>query len=119
MTLVEKGVSSSFSFILEKKLNAYSQTYGLVNITTGTGWGMKFCVGNTGDVPRLGFPSICLQDSPLGVRYADLVSGWPAAITVAGLFTLLSPRHSLPNHSGLCFETFEDRNGLKIGVLTI
>ncbi|KAH0269703.1 hypothetical protein KCU71_g19110, partial [Aureobasidium melanogenum] len=32
-----------------------------VNITTGTGWEMGMCVGNTGPVERLGFPSLCLQ----------------------------------------------------------
>ena len=31
-----------------------------VNVTTGTGWQMGPCVGNTG-VTRVGFPSLCLQ----------------------------------------------------------
>ncbi|KIJ27658.1 glycoside hydrolase family 3 protein, partial [Sphaerobolus stellatus SS14] len=44
-----------------------------VNLTTGVGTNGR-CVGNTGDVTRLGFTGICLQDSPLGVRYADFVS---------------------------------------------
>jgi hypothetical protein len=39
-----------------------------VNITTGVGWEGGSCVGNTGSVPRLGFPGFCNQDSPLGVR---------------------------------------------------
>lgn len=30
-----------------------------VNITTGVGWMMGRCVGNTGTVERLGFPSLC------------------------------------------------------------
>ena len=49
-----------------------------VNVTTGTGWAMGACVGNTGPVPRLGFPSICLQDGPLGLRFADNISAFPA-----------------------------------------
>ena len=48
-----------------------------VNITTGTGWTLGPCVGNTGSVPRLNFRGFCLQDSPLGVRFADYVSVFP------------------------------------------
>ena len=40
-------------------------------------------VGNTGAVPRLGFPGFCTQDSPLGVRFADYVSAFPAGGTIA------------------------------------
>ncbi|TLD23577.1 glycoside hydrolase family protein [Venturia nashicola] len=53
-----------------------------VNMTTGTGWSMDMCVGNTGPVPRLGFPSLCLQDGPLGLRFADNATAWPAGVTV-------------------------------------
>lgn len=42
-----------------------------VNITTGVGWQEEACVGNTGSVPRLGFRSLCSQDSPLGVRFSE------------------------------------------------
>ena len=53
-----------------------------VNITTGIGWSMGMCVGNTGPVDRLGFPSLCLQDGPLGLRFVDNATAWPAGITV-------------------------------------
>jgi beta-glucosidase len=53
-----------------------------VNITTGTGWSMGMCVGNTGPVDRLGFPSLCLQDGPLGMRFVDNGTAFPAGITV-------------------------------------
>ncbi|KIJ57390.1 glycoside hydrolase family 3 protein, partial [Sphaerobolus stellatus SS14] len=53
-----------------------------VNLTTGVGTNGR-CVGNTGDVTRLGFTGICLQDSPLGVRYADFASAFPAGINAA------------------------------------
>ncbi|KAF2227237.1 putative beta-glucosidase [Elsinoe ampelina] len=53
-----------------------------VNITTGIGWMMGPCVGNTGPVPRLKFPSLCLQDGPLGLRFTDYTSAFPAGITV-------------------------------------
>ena len=39
-----------------------------VNVTTGVGWESERCVGQTGGAPRLGFRSMCMQDSPLGVR---------------------------------------------------
>lgn len=53
-----------------------------VNITTGTGWMMGPCVGNTGPALRVGFPSLCLQDGPLGIRWADNISAFPAGVTV-------------------------------------
>lgn len=53
-----------------------------VNVTTGIGWMMGMCVGNTGPVPRLGLPSLCFQDGPLGIRFADNITAFPAGITV-------------------------------------
>lgn len=38
-------------------------------------------MGNTGSIPRLGFPNLCLQDGPLGVRSTDHVTVFPAGIT--------------------------------------
>ncbi|KAF2479522.1 beta-glucosidase-like protein [Neohortaea acidophila] len=58
-----------------------------VNITTGTGWSMGMCVGNTGPVERLGFPSLCLQDGPLGLRFVDNATAWPAGITVGATWS--------------------------------
>ncbi|EAW08156.1 beta-glucosidase [Aspergillus clavatus NRRL 1] len=55
-----------------------------VNLTTGTGWMMEECVGQTGSVPRLGINwGLCGQDSPLGIRFSDLNSAFPAGINVA------------------------------------
>lgn len=54
-----------------------------VNLTTGTGWQLERCVGQTGSIPRLAFRSLCLQDSPSGVRMADYVSVFPAGVNVA------------------------------------
>jgi len=53
-----------------------------VNVTTGAGWQMNFCVGNTGPVHRLGFPSLCLQDGPLGIRMTNNITIFPAGVTV-------------------------------------
>ncbi len=40
-----------------------------INLTTGVGWEGESCVGNTGSIPRLNFAGLCLQDSPLGIRF--------------------------------------------------
>lgn len=53
-----------------------------VNITTGTGWAMDLCVGTTGRAVDVGFPALCLQDGPLGIRFADHSDAFPAGITV-------------------------------------
>jgi len=53
-----------------------------VNITTGTGWSMGLAVGNTGPATNVGFPALALQDGPLGLRFADNATAFPAGITV-------------------------------------
>lgn len=54
-----------------------------LTVTTGVGWQSEKCVGNVGSIPRLGFKALCLQDSPLGIRFADYASAFPAGVTVA------------------------------------
>ncbi|KAG0137433.1 glycoside hydrolase family 3 protein [Tuber indicum] len=80
------GTAASWATAYAKAQALVSQMTLLekVNITTGTGWAMGPCVGNTGPVPRLGFPSLCLHDGPLGVRFADKITSWPAGITIGG-----------------------------------
>lgn len=42
-----------------------------VGIVTGVGWNAgQPCVGNNEAVASIGYPSLCLQDGPLGIRYA-------------------------------------------------
>lgn len=53
-----------------------------VNVTTGTGWMSNMCVGTTGPANGVGFPSLCLQDGPLGLRFVDHATAFPAALTV-------------------------------------
>jgi len=60
----EKAIALVKQLTLEEK----------VNLTTGTGWELDRCVGQTGSIPRLGLRALCLQDSPTGVRDTDFVS---------------------------------------------
>lgn len=53
------------------------------NFLSGTGWQMDFCVGNTGPAKFVGFPALCYQDGPLGLRFADHSTAFPAGLTVA------------------------------------
>lgn len=53
-----------------------------VNITSGTGWMMGLAVGNTGPANDVGFPGLALQDGPLGIRFADHATAFPAGLTV-------------------------------------
>ncbi|KAL8279708.1 hypothetical protein RQP46_007803 [Phenoliferia psychrophenolica] len=55
-----------------------------VGLLTGVGQFNSRCTGNTHGVP--GIPSICMNDGPSGVHGADLVSSFPAGITVAATF---------------------------------
>jgi beta-glucosidase len=57
-----------------------------VALTTGVGWQGGRCVGNIPAIERVGWPGLCLQDSPLGVRFAEGVSAFPAGINVAATF---------------------------------
>ena len=43
-------------------------------------------MGNTGSADRVGFPQLCLQDGPLGVRSTDNVTAFPAGITTGATF---------------------------------
>ncbi|KAL9108036.1 MAG: hypothetical protein Q9227_007142 [Pyrenula ochraceoflavens] len=52
-----------------------------VNITSGVGWKMELCVGNTSPAEDVQFPALCLQDGPLGIRFADQITALPAGIT--------------------------------------
>lgn len=55
-------------------------------VTGGIGQGQGGCVGNIGPIPRLGFDGLCLLDGPTSVNRADLVSIFPAGLTVAASF---------------------------------
>lgn len=50
-------------------------TFGYVSLTNG-------CSGNSGNVSRLGFPGLCLNDAGNGVRGTDGTSGYPSALHI-------------------------------------
>jgi beta-glucosidase len=50
-------------------------------ITTGVGW---MCGRYVGNIPPIDdFPRLCLEDTPLGVRFAIFVIVFPATINAA------------------------------------
>lgn len=57
-----------------------------VNITTGIGWEGGPCVGNTYAITDPDFPSLCLQDAPLGIRFANNVTSGVSGINAAASF---------------------------------
>lgn len=78
------GTLSSWQQSYEKaqKMVARMSLVEKVNITTGTGWAMDLCVGNTAPAMHVGFPGLCLQDGPLGIRFSDHATSFPAGVTV-------------------------------------
>ncbi|ORY59138.1 glycoside hydrolase superfamily [Pseudomassariella vexata] len=52
------------------------------NLTRGFTSADNACAGNTGTVPRLGWPGMCLHDAGNGVRATDLVNSYPSGIHV-------------------------------------
>ncbi|KAI0095309.1 cellulose-binding beta-glucosidase [Irpex rosettiformis] len=66
-----------------------------VNLGTGVQWMKGPCVGNIPAISSIpGFSGLCLQDGPVGVRYADKISVFPPEINVAATFnrTLMRQR---------------------------
>ncbi|GIK03871.1 hypothetical protein Aspvir_007946 [Aspergillus viridinutans] len=51
-----------------------------VGLVTGVKWMGGPCVGNTYKPESMDYPSLCLQDSPLGIRFANPVTAFPAGI---------------------------------------
>ncbi|WFD35839.1 beta-glucosidase [Malassezia cuniculi] len=59
---------------------------GLVGLVTGSCFGDGPCVGNIYANKEAGYPGLCLQDGPNGMRGVDHVTAFPAAITTGATF---------------------------------
>ncbi|KAF4122041.1 beta-glucosidase [Geosmithia morbida] len=58
------------------------------DIVTGTGWKQGVCVGNTVPIDSIGYPALCLQDGPLGIRYATNSTAFTPAIQAASTWDI-------------------------------
>ncbi|SPO01536.1 probable beta-D-glucoside glucohydrolase [Cephalotrichum gorgonifer] len=54
-----------------------------IGLVTGVGWDKGPCVGNTGSAGSIGYPSLCLQDGPLGLRFGKSVTAFAPGIQAA------------------------------------
>ncbi|KAF3065928.1 hypothetical protein GL218_09292 [Daldinia childiae] len=54
-----------------------------INIVTGVGWNKGPCVGNTAPASSINYPQLCLQDGPLGIRFATGNNAFVPGIQVA------------------------------------
>ncbi|PPR00198.1 hypothetical protein CVT24_004901, partial [Panaeolus cyanescens] len=60
-----------------------------VSVVTGVGSAGSRCVGSIASIEPVdgrGWPGLCLEDSPLGVRPGDFVTAFPAGINAAATF---------------------------------
>ncbi|KAF5356831.1 hypothetical protein D9756_006600 [Leucocoprinus leucothites] len=74
----KKAKAKVASFSLEEK----------VSVASGVG-GNSRCVGNIQPIEPIdgrGWPGLCLEDAPLGVRLTDFVTGFPTGINTAATF---------------------------------
>lgn len=54
-----------------------------INMVTGVGWDKGPCVGNTSPINSIGYPQLCLQDGPLGIRFGTGTTAFTPGIQAA------------------------------------
>lgn len=59
-----------------------------ISIVTGVGWNKGPCVGNTAAISSISYPQLCLQDSPLGIRYGSSVTAFTPGIQAAATWDI-------------------------------
>lgn len=73
-----------------------------VNITVGVSPSPNGCVGLSGAAASIGFPGLCLQDGPTGVRGTDFVTSFPAELHLGASWNT-DLAHEVAEHMGLEF----------------
>ncbi|KAJ2963234.1 hypothetical protein NQZ79_g1718 [Umbelopsis isabellina] len=76
----------SWSAAYAKAKTAVAQLTVEEKVALGTGTGSNPCIGNTAAISKIGWPGLCLQDSPLAVRLAKNVTGGISGINTAATF---------------------------------
>ena len=81
-SLASAQTGSSWATALQKADAALAKlsSQDKINMVTGVGWNKGPCVGNTPAISSIGYPQLCLQDSPLGIRYASSVTAFTPGI---------------------------------------
>ncbi|KAK1829781.1 glycoside hydrolase superfamily [Podospora conica] len=59
-----------------------------VSIVTGVGWDKGPCVGNTAPISSIRYPQLCLQDGPLGIRFATNANSFTPGIQAGSTWDL-------------------------------
>lgn len=88
---------------LSKAQNMVSQMSleEMVSLTGGYKNNSRACGGNIPAISHLGFPGMCLQDGPAGVRGAENVNGYPSGIHIGARYYL-----PLDISESVCWLTF-------------
>ncbi|KAF8890742.1 glycoside hydrolase family 3 protein [Infundibulicybe gibba] len=84
--LPDFGPAWADAYAKAKKKVAQFSLEEKVNVSTGVGWEGGRCLGNVPPIHSGGWPGLCLEDSPLGVRNSDFVTGFPAGVNAAATF---------------------------------
>ncbi|KAL0097808.1 glycoside hydrolase family 3 protein [Phycomyces blakesleeanus] len=74
------------AYVKANKLVSQMSLKQKVDVSTGVGWGVGACVGNTYPVTNPDFPALCLQDAPLGVRGVANTTSGVSGINAAASF---------------------------------
>ncbi|KAM0326544.1 hypothetical protein ACHAQA_006413 [Verticillium albo-atrum] len=62
-----------------------------IGIVTGIGWNQGPngpCIGNTSPAESIGYPSLCLHDGPLGVRWGERVTAFTPGVQAASTWDI-------------------------------
>ena len=72
------------------------------SVTLGVSPSPNGCVGVSGAAESVGFPGLCLQDGPTGVRGADFVTAFPAEMHIGASWNQ-DLAYEIAEHMGMEF----------------